>query len=173
MGDGHNCTLKRGILEEPKNEAEKPAYAWVSLSNGEGMKGLRDGGHMHAQHKETGRQAGSGGEGTREKAVYAHKAVGGGPRGGCRGHCGGARDGFALVKEQRPKQENKDPCRDVVSTRVSFPGGGEGVPPQQLGGWGGCRQPDVMTGAGKTSAWKEEGYRQWQQESWPCLCFMT
>lgn len=73
--------MKRGILEEPKNEAEKPAYAWVSLSNGEGMKGLRDGGHMHAQHKETGKQAAAG-RGP-EKKQYMHTRLWVGERGGC------------------------------------------------------------------------------------------
>lgn len=44
-------------------------------------------------------------------------------------------------RAERLKQENKDPCRDVVSTRAGISCRGEGVPTQQLGGWGGCRQP--------------------------------
>lgn len=61
----------------------------MSLSNGEGMKGLHDGGDMHAQREETSRQAGSSREGTREKAAYACKAVGGGAQGVCKGITGG------------------------------------------------------------------------------------
>lgn len=66
---------------------------------------------MHTQHKETGRQAGSGGEETREKAAYACKAVGGGAQGVCRGHCRGARDGSALIEEQRdPSKKIRTPA---------------------------------------------------------------
>lgn len=51
--------------------------------------------------KETGWQAGSSRERTREKAMYVHEAMGRGALGVCRRHCRAARDGSALVKEWR------------------------------------------------------------------------
>lgn len=56
---------------------------------------------MHTQHEETGRQAGSSRERTRGETAYAHEAMGGGVQSVCRGYCRGARDGSALVKDQR------------------------------------------------------------------------
>lgn len=56
---------------------------------------------MLAQHEDTGRQEGSSAEGTREKGAYSHKAMHGGAQQVGKKTCRGARDGSALVKEQR------------------------------------------------------------------------
>lgn len=56
----------------------------------------------------TRRQAGSGREGTKEKA---RRAMGGEARGVCGGHCRGVRDGSALGKEQAdPRKKIRTPA---------------------------------------------------------------
>lgn len=96
---------------------------------------------MLAQGEDTGRQEGSSEEGTRRKGAYSHNAMDGGARQACKRLAGEQKVGLPLQRSRETQAGHKDPCRDVVSTRVGISGRGEGVPSQQLGGWGGRRQP--------------------------------
>lgn len=76
-----------------------------------------------------------------------------------RGHW---KDGSALENEQKdPSKKTRAPAGMQAQPKLASQEEAREFP-LQLGGGACCRQPDMMTGAGKTSAWKEEGRGQWQ-----------
>jgi len=79
------------------------------------------------------RKAGSIGEGTREKAAYAHKAVGEGTWGVCREHCRGAKDGCAVVKGQRAPSEKIRTLQGCGPHRSWLPRRRQGSSPSAAG----------------------------------------
>lgn len=76
-----------------------------------------------------------------------------------RGHW---KNGSALENEQKdPSKKTRAPAGMQAQPKLASQEEAREFP-LQLGGGACCRQPDMMTGAGKTSAWKEEGRGQWQ-----------